>query len=157
MSVSRYFPTYNTDNFSAWPSHRCTTQTLLPSHLINILSCKPTAPHGLQLQSLWRIPAAAVSQQLLMAYSCSPVENPYCSCKPTAPHGLQLQSLWRIPTAAENTTLLQYWALLEPPSLLVHCQGYLKSPQTLFLALQKFPTVSPPSSWPKEVVTVSSG
>ena len=46
--------------------------------------------HGLQLQSLWRIPTAAVSG------GCCALTNG--GGQPV--HGLQLQSLWRIPTAA---------------------------------------------------------
>ena len=47
-------------------------------------SCKPTTPHGLQLQLLWRIPAAAASRQLLMAHSCNPCGERCCnfSCNP---------------------------------------------------------------------------
>ena len=41
------------------------------------------ARRGLQLQTIWRIPTAAVSSH----------EGQAC-------HGLQLQSLWRVPTAA---------------------------------------------------------
>ena len=45
-------------------------------HLVGTILSRSNQVHDIQLQSLWRIPTAAVW------------------------HGLQLQSLWRIPTAA---------------------------------------------------------